>query len=1001
MSFATVALRAPVVLVPVPGLDAQLRTKARGSAGLPPDVPRIVHDLNALEDGAATILSPAQGRYKASLLVHTRTYRLRLEPTHRGTGYLVKHIDALRLADHARLARSSLLVRPPAWHMVFELPAVPAGANAQWHHVEQAWQTLGREQAPQGSAGTLSETQTEFLDTVDRLIDATEDITTREQRDAAPFPYRRVSATAGQRRNTPQSVYEFQLVGADMPSPGDYVRVEGDTETRGKVSRAAGGSVTVRFDQPLSWDRLPARGALEIVPSTVVFAKQRQAVASLRTGDARNPGLLAAMAEHRVRPVPATSVRPHEQLDPEQLAAFRAALTTEDLLVVLGPPGTGKTRTITEIARTAVRAATAETGRVLVTSHTNRAVDNVLARLPDDLVVIRVGDAAKVHADVAPLLLEEQSENLSEGIQHAMAQRVETYRKASAVAPWTDELAARLQQVDEAAADVEAAAERARAAIRAAAAPGMASLTALQQQEEERTASLRSSAERAAWLGQKARTARQRSDLFLVGRFYRSRARRREAELTEVVTEVERLQSWEPELRRQAEAARAEVERAVREDPRVGTARAAHRAAEACLADQVRSAQTAGDMAAHALGTVVPDAAPPVLPPDPVGAAAALHALHAELAGWLPVLDKRLELAAQWQAATGQDPRQLVPELVRYAQVVGATCIGAASRAELSGVDFDLGIVDEAGQIGVADTLVPLTRVRRGVLVGDDQQLPPFRDSEVDEWARGTGDPELLRLMSQSALARLRAGLPSSHVVRLTRQRRMPAEIADFISAAFYGGTLLTEKDHRHTDLLFTSPMAYVDTAALPMRTRFEKGSNRAEGRNRKGPFNPCEARLLARLAAYYHRRGSEWVVIVPYLAQRQEVIRHLTPLIGDSQLAEASVGSVDSYQGGERDIVLYGFTRSNPHGRIGFLKELRRTNVAFSRAKTQLVLTGDLSTLMRADDPDFRDLVSALHRHLLDRGDLRQYAAVMADLDDAVPDLGKVTDPSAEGSRP
>jgi superfamily I DNA and/or RNA helicase len=312
-----------------------------------------------------------------------------------------------------------------------------------------------------------------------------------------------------------------------------------------------------------------------------------------------------------------------------------------------------------------------------------------------------------------------------------------------------------------------------------------------------------------------------------------------------------------------------------------------------------------------------------------------------------------------------------------------------------------LGIVDEAGQISVPDALVPLTRVRRGVLVGDDRQLPPFLDSAVADWAQDTGDPALLRLTSQSALEQLRAGLPSSHVVQLTRQRRMPAEIADFISAAFYRGELLTEKEHRHTDPLFASPMAFVDTAALPDRLRRESGGRRAEGRGRRGAFNTCEARLLARLAAFYHRRGSEWVVIVPYLAQRLEVVRHLTPLVGDSQLADASVGSVDSYQGGEREVVLYGFTRSNREGRIGFLKELRRANVAFTRAKSQLVLTGDLSTLLRADDPGFRALVEDLHQHLLDRGDLWDYQDVMAALDEAAPGLDEAVGLAPEGGRP
>ncbi|MFE7113839.1 AAA domain-containing protein [Streptomyces sp. NPDC057654] len=1000
MSVTTVTLRAPLVLIPGIDFDNQLRTKAESSAGLPPDVAQIVHDLNQLEGGAAMSISPANGKYKPSLLVHTRTYRLRLEVTNRGTGYFVKHIDPLRLADHARLAKACLLVRPPAWHMVFELKAVPEGSDAQWQELDEAWQSLGQTQSQQRETPAISEAQSEFLDAVDQLIDTTEEITTREERQAAPFPYQRLTATGGKRSNAPRSVYEFQLIGEKLPPTGAFVRIQGDTETRGKVSRAADRSLTVRFDQPVSWDRLPARGALELIPNSVIFNKQRQAVASLRRRDTKNAGLLPAVVEHHVRTIPHTTAQPHEELDPEQLEAFRKALTTEDLLVVLGPPGTGKTRTITEIAHTAATTTTADGGRVLVTSHTNRAVDNVLARLPRDLVVIRVGDEDKVHADVKPFLLEEQSESLSEEIRHAMAQRTQAYREAAAVEPWTGELAARIHQVDGLMEEAETAALRLQEAIQAAAAPAQEQLAALQREEHEQKSTLQSLTERATRLQKKAQSERQRSNALFTGRLHRSRAHRREEEFTTVWAEIQQLETLGADLRQKAKAASVEAELAVRRDTAVSAARIARQAAERRLSDSLQSAYEAADMAVQALAAAVPGTPMPTRLTVPADAAATLHTLHGRLEGWLPLLSQRQELTRQWQAAIGQEPSQLVPELVRYAQVVGATCIGAASRAELAGVDFDLGIVDEAGQIGVADTLVPLTRVRRGVLVGDDRQLPPFRDSEVDEWAQNIGDPELVRLISQSALERLRAGLPYSHVVQLTRQRRMPAEIADFISATFYRGELLTEKVHRHTDPLFASPIAFVNTAALPDHVRRESGGRRTEGRGRKGPFNTCEARLLASLAAFYHHRGSEWVVIVPYLAQRLEIIRHLTPLIGDSQLAEASVGSVDSYQGGERDIVLYGFTRSNPEGRIGFLKELRRANVAFTRAKSQLVLAGDLSTLMCADDPGFRTLMGDLHQHLLDRGDLQAYRDVMATLGEAVSDVGEAAGVSPERGR-
>jgi hypothetical protein len=1001
MSAVTVVLRAPLVLVPGLKLDEQLRTKSRSSAGLPPDVTRIVHDLNELRSGVAVSLSPGNGKYRPSLLVHTRAYRLRLEATNRGTGYFVRHIDPLRLADHARLARSCLLVRPPAWQMVFELKAVPEGSDAQWQVLADAWQSLSRGPARHPGTAPVSDAQSEFLDTVDRLIDVTEEYSTREEREAAPFPYRSLTTTGGRRSSTPQSMYEFRLIGPEPPPVGAFVRVQGDTETRGRVRRVTEGTVTVCFDQPVSWDRLPERGALELVPSNVVFNKRRQAVASLRTGDAGNPHLLSAVVEHRVRAVPATTAQPHESLDPEQLDAFRKALATEDLLVVLGPPGTGKTRTITEIAHTTAITADAGGGRVLVTSHTNRAVDNVLARLPRDLVVIRVGDESKVHADVRPLLLEEQSENLSEGIRHAMAHRTRAYREAQATADWTAELASRLDQVDDLARSEKAAALRLQDAIQAAAAPARKRLEALQDEEDERDAAQRALVDRATRLQAKVQTEQQRSSRLLTGRLHRNRARRAEAELSAVRAEMQRLEALGPELRRQAETAKAERDRAVREDPAVGSALAARQSARRRLDDGLQSAYEAAGVAVQALGTVVPGVSAPTFLRDPTEAAAALHTLRQRLEAWLPVLSARQELTRQWQTAVGRDPGQLVPELIRYAQVVGATCIGAASRPELSGVEFDLGIVDEAGQIGVPDALVPLTRVRRGVLVGDDRQLPPFLDTEVADWARATGDPALLRLTSQSALEQLRAGLPSSHVVQLTRQRRMPAEIADFISAHFYAGRLLTEKEHRHTDPLFASPMAFVDTSRLPERTRRESQGGRAEGRTRKGFFNTCEARLLARLAAFYHQRGSEWVVIVPYLAQRSEVVRHLTPLIGDSELADASVGSVDSYQGGERDVVLYGFTRSNPEGRIGFLKELRRINVAFTRAKSQLVLTGDLSNLLNADDPGFRALAEAMHRHLLDRGDLWDFHDVMGALDHAAADMTDAVSPSARRGRP
>jgi superfamily I DNA and/or RNA helicase len=221
---------------------------------------------------------------------------------------------------------------------------------------------------------------------------------------------------------------------------------------------------------------------------------------------------------------------------------------------------------------------------------------------------------------------------------------------------------------------------------------------------------------------------------------------------------------------------------------------------------------------------------------------------------------------------------------------------------------------------------------------------------------------------------------PQVNVVPLTLQRRMPKAIADFISTAFYGGQLHTDVDRAHRDELFAQPFAFVDTSTLPARTRAEsKSGKRQEEWGRAGYVNHAEADLLVQLAAYYHRRNAEWAVIVPYRAQVDLISRRLGRVVGSSGTVELNVGTVDSFQGGERDVILYGFTRSNQNGNIGFLDELRRANVAFTRAKHLLVLVGDLSTLTCTTDHGFRELARSLRDHVTAHGDLRSYQDVMA----------------------
>ncbi|TQJ87862.1 DEAD/DEAH box helicase [Streptomyces sp. SLBN-31] len=980
MSFVTVDLPGPVMLVPGGSLDRQLRDKSQLHPGLPTSVTRIAHDLSALGSGVPARIE--EGGRGTSLLLHTAAYKLRLYPTDRGTGYFLASVNPVRLRDHNELAGRCLLVRPPRWHLVPELREIPQGAEAGWDRLRQAWQRLGAVPAEHREAAVQNTAQSGFLDMIGQLVDATERITTREERRDGPYPYASVAATGGQ-RHTRRAAYAFRLAVAEAPQEGAFVEVRGMAEMRGQVTRADGGLVTVRFDRPVSWADIPRQGELSVTPTSVVFDKQREAVALLRTRESRNPRLLPALVEHQVREIRPAPVTPAEPLDADQLEAFRKALATDDVLVVLGPPGTGKTRTITQIAHACAtgpaggRPNDDANGRVLITSHTNRAVDNVLAKLPEDLVVVRVGNEGKVHEDGRAYLLDRQINDLAGVVQNAMALREERFAHLDIAGAWAVELTRELDRLGTLSAAVDSATSELHTARRAAGGPARQRLDGLSVRREVDQGEREKIAQAIAQASDKCRQAQERSGSRVLGRVFRGQARRWQRRLDELRGRDDELSSALAAADTATAEACQELERVTREDPAV---RRALRIREQAAEDRTDCLGRARRAAERAVAAVAHLDSPPL--PSPAPERDELRALNRWLERRLPLLTARRQLAAEWRTAITAEPEQLVPEFIRYAHVVGATCIGTASRPELSGVDFDLAIVDEAGQIGIADALVPLVRARRGVLVGDHKQLPPFLDSEVADWGKDIASAELRGLMAKSALERLVDGLPASHIVQLSVQRRMPVEIAGFVSSTFYGNLLRTEKDHVHHDPLFDSPIAFVDTGGLSAREREESSGRRAqESFGRAGVSNRCEARLLARLAAFYHGHGGDWTVIVPYRAQVAAVVAEVSQLIGDAQRAKASVGTVDSFQGGEREVILYGFTRSNAEGRIGFLKELRRANVAFTRAQRQLVLVGDLGTLLRADDPDFRALMHGLYEHLRSCGDIRASHDVMGRL--------------------
>ena len=737
-----------------------------------------------------------------------------------------------------------------------------------------------------------------------------------------------------------------------------------------------GARVTVRFDERIDWARISQQGRLEVTPGSVVYDKQREAVATLRAGQARNPALLSLLVDHQVASIRPTRDEPSEDLDEGQEAAFRKALGVQDMLLVLGPPGTGKTRVISQVARSCAFGG----GKVLVAAQSNRAVDNVLARLPRDLLAIRVGNDGKVTAEGQPYLLERQASELRKQILNVAGRSLAAYENVAHATAWAevlnerdDELRAAVNRESQERDRLAGARRTAGGAVQTRADRFAARLAELEQELSRRR-------DRIGRLTLGLELTRARSGWPVFGALFGLLARRREKRIEAERHRGHALRETCEQARGDLTAAQQELDTITRDDPTVRAALVSVEAAARHRGDCRAAAVTAATAAGETIRGM--QAPPPVRDHDSETTEEGLAELRSWLALMLPVLHERARLLTDWHEEVSGATDQLYPELIQYAGVVAATCTGAASRPEISGVDFDLAIVDEAGQVGMADVLVPLVRARRGVLVGDHRQLPPFLDSEVEQWGKTVGDQVTRELMAKSALELLAGELPDSHVAWLTRQRRMPSAIGDFVSASFYNGRLRTCVRREHRDPVFRGPLALVDTTGLPARQRQEMSGRARERWGQPGYTNPAEASLLTALAALYQQRGADWAVIVPYRAQAVLIASEMTGTVADTSLTKLNVGTVDSFQGGERDVILYGFTRSNPHGNIGFLAELRRLNVAFTRARYQLVVVGDLGTLTSARDRGFRELIRSLRDHAGAHGEICSYAEACARLD-------------------
>lgn len=280
---------------------------------------------------------------------------------------------------------------------------------------------------------------------------------------------------------------------------------------------------------------------------------------------------------------------------------------------------------------------------------------------------------------------------------------------------------------------------------------------------------------------------------------------------------------------------------------------------------------------------------------------------------------------------------QINAELFDSAHVIASTLVSSNHRL-LNGRRFGTLFIDEAAQALEAACWIAIRKADRVVLAGDHQQLPPT--IKCYEAARGGLERTLMEKV---------VGMHPQTVSLLKVQYRMHEAIMRFSSEWFYDGEVEAAPEVSHRGILdWDTPITWIDTSEMEFKEEFVGESF--------GRINKQEANLLIEeLQKYIERIGGHRIlderidfgIISPYKAQVQYLrgrIKNNASLRPYRHLL--TINTVDGFQGQERDVIFISLVRANEDGQIGFLSDLRRMNVAMTRARMKLVILGEANTL-------------------------------------------------------
>lgn len=655
-------------------------------------------------------------------------------------------------------------------------------------------------------------------------------------------------------------------------------------EFRGRAVSRLDGDLIIRpsIRNRIDAGAIPEEGTVETDTAKTdgSLTKQKAAVDAVRYGRSVNPELGGYIVSPDQVPVPeqvdVEFINP--DIDDDKKDAVIAALSGPPLLLVEGPPGTGKTTFITELVLQTLRAN--PNTRVLLTSQTHVALDNSLERIVGQsgtsVNAVRIGqeDDERIAASTRKLMLdaklpEMRKQALAAGraftdrwaLEHGL--KVRDVRRAMALERHAY-LKTRLEEVE-------------------------VGMKALEPQLSD--AKALSAEERAAVEEQFEGLSQERDGL--------------ERVLKESMKDLVSHVDSKEELKEFAE----------------------------CSAEDLR-----GWAEAYAART-------------PEGGQ----------------LKQLLQTHAEWETAFGRG-KEFQAAVIAASQVVAGTCLGVMSIPGRNDISYDLCIVDEASIATPTEVLVPMSRARRTVVVGDSKQLSPFQDPDLkaldllEKWGLKPEDQKA------TLFNHLSAHLPPALKKTLTTQHRMVPAIGDLISECFYGRELrsIERAPAAHLAGVIPKPVTWYSTA---------RKNNRASRPQGTSFYNDVEVELVMNLLSridFYIQGGRNKdkrvsvAVLTGYDPQRQRLQTAVQTKCNQwKSFSEIFVNVIDAFQGREADVLVFSVTRSEVRG-LGFLKEMERINVALSRGKELLAIIGDhafCQTASGAKNP-LRDVIDYIRRN-------------------------------------